>query len=60
MKEKKRHQSNPDLPARRIVTDRGSISGSGGGMSDAEALAILRRKEPRSARENPDSSIKAP
>ncbi len=60
MKKKKRHQANPDSPARRIVTARGSISGSGRGMSDAEALAILRGKEPRLSREDQDSSVKVP
>ena len=52
-------KNNPSLtqPRRRIVPDRGSISGSGEGMSDAEALAILRKKESPSARENPDIEV---
>lgn len=41
----------------RIVPERGTISGSGSGMSDEEALAVLRRVEPKPGAEEPDIEV---
>lgn len=55
-KKRKGHSSSKPLPLG-VVPDRGSTSGSGEGMSDEEALEILRKTEPGPVRENPDIEV---
>jgi hypothetical protein len=44
-------------PARPFAPYRGSISGSGEGMTDEEALSILRKVKPRADRQDPHVEV---
>lgn len=55
--DRKRKDSSPKRAGRRFAPYRGSISGSGAGMSDEQALAILREVESGPGRQSPDIEV---
>lgn len=57
MSEERDQQQDSDAPPRGVVPDRGSIAGTGEGMSDEEALAILRGVADQPTGTDPDIEV---